>query len=272
MNVPRPALRYPGGKWKLAPWVISHFPSHRVYVEPFGGAASILLRKSRVQGEVYNDLDGDVVCLFEVLRSAEQARQLARLVALTPFARDEFDLAREQAAAPIERARRLLVRSFMGQGSCILYEKNGFRSKRSGSAYPAQDWMNFPPVLEAVATRLRGVVIEHLDALEIIKRYDSQDTLFYVDPPYVCSTRTDKGTKAYRHELSDDDHRSLAEALHNIKGMVVLSGYDCQLYNELYAGWRRVSRNTRADRAVKRTETLWFSPNAKTQGNLMEVV
>lgn len=266
----RPLLRWPGGKWKLAPWVISHFPAHRVYVEPFAGAASVLLRKPRARSEVINDLDGDVVNLFRVLRNPEQTQRLARLVALTPFARAEFDLARQRTMDPIERARRLLIRSYMGQGSCVLYENNGFRSKRATSAFPAQDWANFPPVLQDVATRLRGVVIEQLDALEIIKRYDGPGTLFYLDPPYVHATRADRGTKAYRHELTDDQHGELAEALRNIKGMAVVSGYNCDLYDALYAGWQRISHNTHADRAVKRTETLWLSPCARVQGSLLE--
>lgn len=264
----RPILRYPGGKWRLAPWIISHFPRHNVYVEPFGGAGSVLLRKPRSKyGEVLNDLDTDVVNLFRVLRS-DMSNELIRQVGLTPFARGEFDLSREDTGDPVEKARRFLVRSFMGQGSCILYENNGFRSKRSGDKNPAHDWVNIPPHIRKVVSRLKGVVIENRPALEILERYDGPDVLFYVDPPYPHSTRTDNGTKAYRHEMSDDDHVELAGALRRLKGNVIVSGYRCPLYDDLYQGWQMDQRRSMADHAVERTECIWMSPGVALQGQL----
>lgn len=279
VKVRRPVLRYHGGKWKLAPWIISHFPAHRVYVEPFGGAASVLLRKDRVACEVYNDLDGDVCNLFRVLRDESQAEALVRALELTPFARDEFDLAFEpvededSVKKSIECARRLVVRSYMGQGSnaCTRNGKNGFRSKRAGASSPAHDWVNYPDALRSVIERLRGVTFENRAALDILKRYDSANTLFYVDPPYPHSVRT-QGPASYRHEMTDEDHAELARALNGVKGMVFVSGYMCDLYADLYSGWRRVVRSARADKAVERTECLWISSRAEIQGSLLEAV
>ncbi len=267
----RPVLRYHGGKWLLADWIIGQFPPHRIYVEPFGGAASVLLQKPRVYSEVYNDLDGEVVNLFRVLRESETARRLQEAVRLTPFAREEFLAAYEPADDPVERARRIVVRGFMGFGSASANRdhKTGFRAQasRSGTT-PARDWLNWPEAVPAIVERLRGVTIESRPATEVIRQQDHPDALFYVDPPYPFSTRAlPRGAVqpfCYRHEMSDDDHRALAEVLRSVRGAVVLSGYPCDLYDaELYPDWRRVDRPAMADGARDRTEVLWFSPGTR---------
>lgn len=268
MSAPtRPVLRYHGGKWLLAPWIISHFPPHRVYVEPCGGAASVLLRKPRSYAEVYNDLDGEVVSLFQVLRDPAQSAALERALRLTPFAREEFRLSYEPAEDPVEQARRTLFRSFAGFGSVgASGRKTGFRSNvtRSGTT-PAADWQAFPETVAAFTDRLRGVIVECEPASEVIARYDGPDTLHYVDPPYPFETRTKtaKWDRIYRHEMTDDDHRALAEVLRSVKGMVVLSGYPCDLYDrKLYPDWHRVERRALADGARERTEVLWLNAAA----------
>lgn len=256
----RPLLRYHGGKWRLAPWIIGHFPPHRVYVESFGGAASVLMRKPRSYAEVYNDLDAELVNLFRVLRDEAQGEALRRALHLTPFARDEFVASYEPAADPVEQARRTVVRAFMGFGSNAHVRATGFRanSNRSGTT-PAQDWRHYPEQVGAFVERMRGVVIEHRDAARVIRTHDGTDTLHYVDPPYPSSTR-DKGGD-YAHEMTDADHRTLAAALHDCRGMVVLSGYACDLYDrELYPDWERRERGTHADGARDRTEVLWLNP------------
>lgn len=273
----RPVLRWHGGKWILAPWIIDHFPPHRVYVEPFGGAASVLLRKVRSYAEVYNDLDDDVVQLFQVLRGSAD-HHLVRAVALTPFGRLEFDGAYKPTSDPIERARRTIVRSMMGFGSDSVGKgtsaRRGFRpgtgfradSKRSGTT-PARDFSNYPAVLEQIIERLRGVVIEHRDALECMAQHDSPETLFYVDPPYPHSTRS-KQRGTHKHEMSDADHAQLLAFLKNVKGYVVLSGYQHPLYEAL--GWHCENKKAFADGALKRTECLWLNPQIDlAQGRLL---
>lgn len=262
----RPIMRYHGGKWKLAPWIISYFPPHRVYTETFGGAASILLRKPRAYAEIYNDLDGEIVNVFRVLRDHDKAVELSRQIALTPFARDEFDLSYEASDNDIEQARRTILRTFAGFGSGAMNstKPTGFRSNstRAGTT-PAHDWAHFPDALPAIIERLAGVVIENRPAVEIIRQHDSPETLHYVDPPYVHSTRKERQAKNYRHEMTDDQHRELADVLHDCAGMVVLSGYDCELYRDLYGDWTRFDRSTFADGAKARTESLWLNRAAE---------
>lgn len=262
MSVPfRPVLRWHGGKWLLAPWIAGHFPAHQVYVEPFGGAASVLMRKPVSYAEVYNDLDDAVVNLFRVLRS-ERAGELVEALRLTPFARGEFAQAYEQTEDPVEAARRLIVRSFMGFGSNGHNRSTGFRanSNRSGTT-PAHDWQNYPDSLALVIQRLAGVVIESRDAKVVMAHHDGPETLHYVDPPYVFETRADL-SKDYAHELSNDDHAELLTFLRGLRGMVVLSGYPCDLYDDALADWRRVERKALADGARERTEVLWINPAA----------
>lgn len=261
----RPLLRWHGGKWILAPWIIGHFPPHRVYVEPFGGAGSVLIRKPRTYAEIWNDLDGHVVNLFRVLRS-DRAEELVRALRLTPFAHDEFREAYEPCDDPVEKARRLCIRSFMGFGSNGHNRSTGFRSNsnRSGTT-PAHDWVNYPDSLSRVVERLQGVVILNRDACEVMAGHDGPETLHYVDPPYVFETRADLA-KDYAHELTDDDHLRLLAFLTTLKGMVVLSGYPSDLYDDALPGWTRVERKALADGARERTEVLWISPASATHG------
>lgn len=271
MSTPtRPVLRYHGGKWRLAPWIISHFPRHRVYTEAFGGGASVLLRKPRAYAEVYNDLDGEVVNVFRVLRDAAMAARLTETVALTPYARAEFVESYEPHPDPVEQARRTIFRSVAGFGSTAASgRKTGFRSNSNRSnTTPAIDWRNYPKLIAAFAERMQGVVIEERPAVEVIAQHDEPNVLHYVDPPYPHSTRTEtaKWDTCYRHEMRDDDHRSLAGVLHSVAGAVVLSGYACPLYDdELYPDWMRVEREALADGAAKRTEVLWLNAAAATR-------
>lgn len=264
----RPILRYHGGKWRLAEWIISNFPSHSTYVEPFGGAASVLLLKPVSYAEVYNDLDSEIVNLFRVARDA--GAELARQVELTPYSRDEFYLSFLPDSDPLEQARRTVLRSFAGFG-CNLTRQNrdgtrqrtGFRSDctRNGTT-PAADWRNWPEALVSIVDRLRGVVIENADAAGVMQKYDCAETLHYVDPPYVHSTRgyDASGThRGYTYEMTDEQHRDLATTLHSLTGMVVLSGYSCALYDEMYGDWMRVECATHADGARDRVEVLWLN-------------
>lgn len=256
----RPALRYYGGKWLLAPWIISHFPTHRVYVEPFGGGASVLLRKPRSYAEVYNDLDKEIVEFFKVLRDESAARELQRRLHLTPFSRVEFNEAYVSVTDPIESARRLIIRSFMGFGSDghnPEVGKTGFRSNsnKSGTT-PAHDWANYPSQIQAFTDRLSGVVIENRDAKEVMAQQDGIETLHFVDPPYLPETRG-KG-HGYRHEMTNQDHIDLIDFLYGLSGYVVLCGYENSIYRSL--DWPRVARSSYADGARERTEYLWLNP------------
>lgn len=258
-RVSRPIVRWHGGKWKLAPWIIAHFPHHRTYTEAFGGGASVLLRKPRSYAEIYNDLDGEIVNLFRIAR--DHGDDLRRLLEITPFARDEFILSYATSDDPLEQARRTVARSFMGFGSNSHNRATGFRanSNRSGTT-PAHDWKNYPAALPALVERLRGIAIENRDAADVLTAHDGPETLHYVDPPYVAETR-DKGGD-YRHEMTNEDHEGLADVLKSLHGMVVLSGYPSSLYQRLYGVWHRIERQALADGARQRTEVLWLNPAA----------
>jgi len=259
----RPVLRYHGSKWRQAPWIIGHMPQHRTYVEPYGGAASVLLQKSRACFEVYNDLDERLVGLFRVLRDRAQARELERLLRLTPFSRVEFTRAQESSPDPVEQARRTIILAFGGIGSGLMKRSHEthFRTKSMQNTAPSRQQANYPQHIASYCSRMLGVCVESLPALEVLSRYDSQATLFYVDPPYVHSGRTglNRGY-SYRHEMTDADHEALAERLHAVEGMVVLSGYDSGLFRRLYPDWPVFRRRVMADKAVPRGECLWLSP------------
>lgn len=266
----RPLLRYHGGKWRLAPWIISHFPPHRVYVEPFGGAGSVLLRKPRARGEVYNDLWNRVVDVFRVLRDEAMAADLKRRIELTPFARAEFKAITPEAFDTddiVERARLTIVRAYQGHGSNSPNERmsTGFRSNSMRSnTTPATEWSHYPDCIAAFVGRLRGVVIESRPAIEVMRGFDGADTLHYVDPPYLPETRSPGNPYCkkhmYAHEMTVADHRALAKALKGLQGMVIVSGYPSPTYDKLYRGWQRVEIAALADGALDRTECLWLNP------------
>lgn len=266
----RPILRYHGGKWELGPWIISHFPPHRVYVEPYGGGASVLIRKPRSYAEIYNDLDNEVFTLF--LMTRDPGEDLGRALELTPYARAEFDLSYEPTDDPLERARRVIVRSYMGFGGNLgrptrsgKPQRTGFRmTAHTSGRNCARVWADYHEAHRAIVERMRGVVIENREALEVIDRNDTTETLVYADPPYVHSTRSGKANGSvcgYRHEMTDPQHEDLARRLHRCKGPVIVSGYPSGLYEDLYTpalGWKRVERPAQADGAAPRMEVLWL--------------
>ena len=266
-RVARSVLRYFGGKWQIAPWVISHLPAHRVYVEPFGGAASVLLRKPRSRIEVYNDLDEEIVGLFRVLQDPVQCAHLVRLLRRTPYARAEFERAFLRGRTPLERAQRAIVRAYMSFHHESLFNpsKTTFADARhrAGNHCKAHEWASYPRHLARVCQRLQGVVIERRDALEVIRAQDSPDTLFFVDPPYLPSTRSKGG---YRHELDQAQHVALLERLLAIRGLAVVAGYPSALYDQMLRGWKRVERPHRAAGSRRqRTEVLWIKPGCQIE-------
>ena len=267
----RPVMRYPGGKYLLASWIIEHFPAHQTYVELFGGAASVLMRKSRSAGEVYNELDDDIVNVFRILRDPIQAEELARVIELTPFAYQEYRDAYDASENPIERARRVIFRSFAGIGSdAVCRARAGFRGGRCNKygGTSARSWSGYHDFIAQFVERLQYVIIESRPALKIIDIYDDPQTLFYADPPYVMNTRTSR-TVEYRYEMDDDEHVILGEKLHQIRGMAIVSGYRCELYDQIYADWMRVEHIGKVGLAKPgaqtRVECLWMSPNIKTR-------
>lgn len=267
MTIKHPAIRYHGSKFRLASWIISQMPDHVCYVEPFGGAAGVLLQKPRSYSEVYNDLDNEVVNLFRVLRDPELNQRLQDACVLTPYSRDEFCIAQGQTFDPVEQARRMVVRASIGFGSAAgISSDSGFRSdSKRKYATPAHLWERYPANLAAVCQRLQGVIIENKDALAVIRAHDAPTTLHYIDPPYLPETRV-AGHRYYNHEMTVEGHEQLLAVVSRLSGMTMVSGYDSDLYNDMLAGWTKTSKPSRisAGRGTKvRTECLWISPTAQ---------
>lgn len=257
MTPTRPILRWHGGKWRIAPWVISHFPEHKVYVEPFGGAASVLLQKPRALSEIYNDLDQDLVRMFRVIR--DRPDELARAIALSPYARDEYRDLYQPIEDELEATRRFIVRSFMGMNSKGALSKSGFdaRTNPDGFTSRLRSLADLPDQVALVAGRFLHVLIENSDAAKLVRRYDREDALIYLDPPYVAETRSGK---YYAHEMTDEQHADLLQAILVSKAMVLISGYPSELYDQALAGWHRAEIKAHTDGAKARTEVLWINP------------
>jgi DNA adenine methylase len=262
-SVLRPPVKWHGGKHYLRRQIIDQFGDHHTYVEPFGGAASVLINKERAKVEVYNDLDERITRLFRVIR--DQGDELHRRLQLTPYSEVEFGDAEETAPDEIEQARRDFVRwrqSFGGRGDAFSFTKHRVRREMADvvSGYLSAIDDELPQIVE----RLRTVQIVCRPAVEVIRTWDGPETLFYCDPPYLHSTRKEGSRSVYGCEMSDDDHRELADVLRACQGQVILSGYPSPLYDELYGSWRRVEfdiANHAAGGKVKerKQETLWMN-------------
>lgn len=251
-----------GGKYYQAKDIIELFPPHITYVEVFGGAAHVLFKKPPSLVEVYNDINGDIVNFFRVLRTPQKAEQLMMLLQLTPYSRGECLTCRstlhDASVDDVERARRWFVsltQSFGGTFTGWSYSKKESYGGMSAAVYK---WLGrIHRDLPAAVERLRTVQIENLDFRDIIPRYDSKDTLFYLDPPYIPDTR--KKRRVYDYEMSLDDHRDLVNILLNIKGKAVLSGYDHVLYTPLLEnGWEKVYLGKYQKRAIHSARPIQY--------------
>ena len=225
-----------------------------MYLEPFAGSLAVLFNKPKSHIETVNDLDGEVVNFFRIVRDRES--ELRRAIELTPFSRSEYEAAYEQTEDELENARRFAIKCWMGFGCGNLY-RNGFKSgQQKNSPNPARAWAALPDTIELASERLREVQIEKLPAEELIGRYDTEDVFIYADPPYLHGTRKNY---LYKHEMTDENHRELLETLLQHPGKVLISGYDNELYNSMLLGWNKVQKNAQAECGLMRTETLWMN-------------
>ncbi|XLE22369.1 DNA adenine methylase (plasmid) [Deinococcus radiomollis] len=248
-------------------WIIGHLPPHTTFVEPFFGSGAVFFNKPASKSEYINDLDGDICNLFRVMR--EQPERLAGLIDFTPYSRDEYELAYEPTADPVERARRTLVKHWLsiggnGGGRYITgWRHSGAKSARSKSC--VMEWDRLPERILAHARRLKGAHIENRPALELLGRLNHPTVLAYVDPPYHPDTR--KGRMYNEEMLLEAQHVELLEFLANDwQGMCVLSGYPHPLYDDLLTGWARIERAAGAEMGQTRTEVLWLNPAAEKRG------
>ena len=231
------AFGWYGGKYSHLDWLLPLLPMTTHYCEPFGGSAAVLINREPSLVETYNDMDGEVANFFRVLR--EQKDVLIEAIGLTPFSREEFERAINESNnehSELERARMFFVRARQVRTGLAQTASSGrwahcILTSRAKMAGAVSRWLGSVEDLPEIAQRLLRVQIEHDDAIKVIQKYDTEQTLFYCDPPYPHASRGD--AKAYCYEMTDDDHRKLSETLYNVKGSVALSGYHCDLLDEL---------------------------------------
>jgi DNA adenine methylase len=266
-------LNYVGSKWNMAKWIISQMPEHNVYLEPFFGSGAILFNKEPSRIETVNDIDGNIVNLFKVIR--EKPNELAHAVEFTPYSREEyyqaFDLL-EQDLSDLERARVFLMRCWMARGGKTS-DRTGWRHNIDIATVNAlPDWNGLPGTILEAAKRLKQVQIENQEASTLINRYNREDCLIYADPPYVLETRTQRH---YAHEMNNVQHINLLETLNGHKGFVLLSGYDSDLYKDVLKGWSKVTKMAQTEAASVKQEVLWLNPavtERNKQLNIFDVV
>ena len=250
-------LKWPGTKWGIVDQVVSLLPKHKIYLEPFFGSGAVFFSKPPCNTEVLNDLDGEVVNLFKCIR--DYPEELARLIYLTPYSREEYRKSYERSGTDIERARQFLIRANMARAGMQYYSSSwrhagpveGAKSKQRVTG----DWNRLPQGILEAAIRLKDAEIENKDAFELVEKYNRADCFIYADPPYLLSTRRQR---YYNVEMTDEsEHRKLIELLKKHSGPVLLSGYDSNLYNELLDGWDRKEIKTHAEQGKGRIEIIW---------------
>lgn len=258
MNDLKAILRYPGSKWRIADWIVSQIPPHRTYLEPFFGSGAVFFRKQPSPIETINDIDDDVVNLFRIIRDYPQS--LINAVNFTPYAKVEYDhaCATTNDDDDIERARLFLIRCWQGHGfRTTQSHTSGWKNDIQGreAAYAMRDWFRLPFWISSIVSRLKTVQIDNRPALEIIRKYNYPNVFIYCDPPYVLSTR--RGNQ-YKYEMTDKDHIDLLKALNEHRGSAIISGYECELYNEYLYDWEKLNRSNTDQSGHKRIETIWI--------------
>ena len=264
---PDAPIAWYGGKHYLARWIIEQMPEHRVYVEPFGGMAGVLLKKEQSEVEIFNDLDGRAVNFFRVIRNRELFEEFKLLAELTPYSREEFQILCEtpEPTEPVQRAWWFFVRCRQARGGTGMgrLTPNAWATStrtRRQMPEPISKYLSALDGLEEVANRFRQVMIENTPAIHLFKKYDGPDVLFYCDPPYPASTRSGGKADSYAFEMTNNDHIRLLATLKQCRGRVMISSYDSPLYSDRLAAWTRVEKATHvqlSNSGQDRTEVLW---------------
>lgn len=269
MNEIKPILRWPGAKWRIAKWIINHFPSHGVYLEPFFGSGAVFFTKPPSSTETINDIDDNIINLFKVCR--DYPMEIARKIELTPYSKSEYEFCRKNYAKcdcdDIERARRYLVAVWQGFGGKT-YQETSWAHDRTNSVFRPKYFSEVPQRILDVISRLKMAQIENKNAIELIDMYNRKDCLIYADPPYMKSLRSNLH---YEHEMAtDDEHKQLLEVLLHHKGAVIISSYSNKLYDKrlvLENGWDKQSIRVQAT-GKSTVECIYLNPICNREINL----
>lgn len=270
-----------GGKYRMFDFLLKHMPqdTHH-FVDVFGGSGVVLLNRPKCAMNTYNDIDGDLVNFFQVLRDDGDA--LIRALQFTPYSRKEFALAiskkNDASLTNLERARIFYCRAmfvFAGKpqnaGASSFSCSVAIDSRRGGMTSDVKKYLGHIEKLTDIVIGLRGVQIENLPALDILRRYDRESTFFYCDPPYVHTTRMSGATKIYAGEMGDAEHTEIATVLSSIKGKAMVSGYRSDLYDKLFSDWRRVDEGPKYSTCAQadRRECIWMNYSTQEGGDLI---
>lgn len=268
-------LKYPGSKWRIAKWIISHFPKHHSYLEPFFGSGAILFNKVPSNIETVNDLDWDVCNLFNCIK--RDSEKLSRYISMTPYSRSTYDDTFKISindilcdVDPFEKATRFLIKCWQGHGFRTNGYKVGWKNDVQGreNMYAVYNWYRLPEWIIGIVDRLKQVQIENRPAIEVIKRFRYPKVLIYADPPYLLQTRT---AKQYKYEMTEQDHIGLLEVLLQHPGPVIISGYQNDLYDEILKGWHKETTKGHAEYyGADRQEILWM--NYEPVGQQMRII
>ena len=262
-------IKYPGSKWSIAGWIINFFPEHHSYLEPFFGSGAVLFNKPRSNIETVNDLDGNVVNLFEWIK--HDPEKLAHEIYFTPYARQVYeDAFASEPEDSLQKAVNFYIKLNMGHGFRTNGEKVGWKNDVQGRemAYAAMDWKNLPGKIMEAAERLRGVQIENRPAADLISRFNYPNVLIYADPPYVLSTRHGK---QYKHEMDDTGHNELMDVALAHRGPLLISGYDNEIYNDRLRGWHKEEITCYSQISSKKKECLWMNFKPERQISIEDI-
>ena len=266
----KPILRWPGAKWRIAQWIINHFPEHGTYLEPFFGSGAVFFTKPPSGTETINDVDDNIINLFKVCR--DNPIELAKKIELTPYSRSEYLICRktytDKDFNEIERARRYLVAIWQGFGGKT-YQETSWSHDRTNSVFRPKYFAEVPERILSITERLKMAQIENRDALELIDMYNKKNCLIYADPPYLARTRTNLH---YQYEFAkEEQHKQLLEVLLHHKGPVLVSSYSNQLYDEMLVlenGWDKQSIRVQTNAGHSNTECLYLNPECNREINL----